>query len=388
MTMTPQNIAALKQRAAEAMRRKDARSAAELFSQLINASAADGQVWFGMSLASRALGDYAKAHAAIDQILSRDRRNAQALIAKADAYAAQGDPRAASSFYDEAVAAAGPIDRLPPPLAAEVRRAQQESDKAAADMLAHLKAQLDNAGFDDAATSRRFRDSVEMLAGVKTRFIEEPRVFYFEGLAARGFYDPAAFDWVAKIEDAAEDIAAELEAVIGDDRAFEPYIKRDADRPERAHRLLDNKDWGALYLWREGVCEAENAARFPKTMAALEHAPLDRVDGRGPMALFSRLAPKTRIDPHTGFLNTRLICHLPLITPGQCGLRVGNDVHEWRRGELCVFNDSMEHEAWNDSDKERVILLFSIWRPELTSEERRLTSALLQAVESFSASGA
>ncbi|PQA88676.1 aspartyl/asparaginyl beta-hydroxylase domain-containing protein [Hyphococcus luteus] len=387
MSLTSQQITMLKQQAGEAMRGNDARAAAEAFAQLISAGAADGQVWYGMALASRALGDFEKAHAAVDQILTRERGHVQALIAKADIYAAQNDTRAAASFYDEAVRAAGPIDRLPPQVAGEVRRAKAEADKAADAMLAHLKTRLKDAGFDEAASSKRFRDSVEILAGKRERYPEEPRVFYFDGLPARGFYDPAEFDWTATIEAASDDIAAELSAAMNDEAAFEAYVKGETDRPQRAHRLLNNKDWSALYLWREGVRE-EAAARFPKTMAALDAAPLDRVDGRGPMALFSRLKPGTRIDPHTGFLNTRLICHLPLVMPGQCGLRVGADVHHWRKGELCIFNDTIEHEAWNDSDETRIILLFSIWRPELTEEERRLVGALLQSVASFSGGGA
>lgn len=387
MGMSSAQIHAMKNDASGAMQRGDAGAAAQLFSAIIQAGGADGQVWYGMALASRALGDFQKAHAAIDQVLSRERNHIQALIAKADIYASQQDMRAASSFYDEAVRAAGPVERLAPHLAAEVRRAATESDKAAGEMLSHLKDKLKSAGYDETRSSKRFRDSVELLAGARQRYFEEPRIFYFDGLPARGFYDPRDFDWVSNLEAATDDIADELDAFMADESGFEPYIKSEANRPQRDHRLINNKDWGALYLWREGVREDDVASRFPKTMAALDAAPLDRIDGRGPMALFSKLAPGTRIDPHTGFLNSRLICHLPIITPGQCALRVGADVHEWRRGEACVFNDTIEHEAWNESDQTRIVLLFSIWRPELTDEERQLTGALLRSVASFGSGG-
>jgi aspartyl/asparaginyl beta-hydroxylase (cupin superfamily) len=118
-------------------------------------------------------------------------------------------------------------------------------------------------------------------------------------------------------------------------------------------------------------------------MAALARAPLPHVRGRDPMVLFSVLKPGAHIPPHSGFLNSRLICHLPLIVPQGCRLRVGNDLREWEKGKAWVFDDSIEHEAWNPSRETRVILLFDIWRPELTDEERGLVAALLEAMDSF-----
>ena len=86
---------------------------------------------------------------------------------------------------------------------------------------------------------------------------------------------------------------------------------------------------------------------------------------------------------HNGLVNTRLICHLPLITPDGCSLRVGNETRPWVQGRTLVFDDTIEHEAWNTSDSLRVVMLFDIWRPELTLDERALVAALLGAVDSF-----
>ena len=84
-------------------------------------------------------------------------------------------------------------------------------------------------------------------------------------------------------------------------------------------------------------------------------------------------------------LNTRLICHLPIIVPENCGaLRVGNQTRTWQEGKALIFDDSVEHEAWNNSNEERVVLLFDIWRPELTEDERRLITDMLVAVEEYS----
>jgi aspartate beta-hydroxylase len=99
--------------------------------------------------------------------------------------------------------------------------------------------------------------------------------------------------------------------------------------------------------------------------------------------LFSLLRPGAHIPPHNGYTNARLICHLPLIVPGNCALRVGNETRSWREGELMVFDDSIEHEAWNNSGELRAILLFDIWRPELTADERTLVGALLKSVDDY-----
>jgi aspartyl/asparaginyl beta-hydroxylase (cupin superfamily) len=145
--------------------------------------------------------------------------------------------------------------------------------------------------------------------------------------------------------------------------------------------MLNNPAWSAFYLWKDGAVVADHAARCPKSMEALADAPLTQVKGRSPAVLFSLLRPGAHIPPHTGFVNTRLICHLPLIVPGGCRLRVGNDTRALVEGKAWLFDDTMEHEAWNDSDRTRVILLFEIWRPELIDEERRLVSAMFEAID-------
>jgi aspartyl/asparaginyl beta-hydroxylase (cupin superfamily) len=89
-------------------------------------------------------------------------------------------------------------------------------------------------------------------------------------------------------------------------------------------------------------------------------------------AVFSLLAPHTRIPPHTGVANTRLVCHLPLIVPPDCGFRVGETTCEWRVGEAFVFDDTIEHEAWNESDELRVVLIIDLWPPALVRTAGRL----------------
>src|SRR5258708_7733125 len=147
--------------------------------------------------------------------------------------------------------------------------------------------------------------------------------------------------------------------------------------------MLNSPEWSAFYLWKNGAIVPENAARCPKPLSAVADVPLARVRNRSPSILFSLLRPGARIPPHTGEVNTRLICHLPLIVPPNCSFRVGNDTRVTVEGRAWVFDDTIEHEAWNGSDRTRVILLFEIWRPELTVEERGLVSAMFEAIDAY-----
>ncbi len=80
--------------------------------------------------------------------------------------------------------------------------------------------------------------------------------------------------------------------------------------------------------------------------------------------------PNTRIPPHHGVANTRLVCHLPLIVPEGCWFRVGAETRLWERGRAWVFDDTIEHEALNPSSALRVILIIDIWHPGLTPRSR------------------
>ena len=102
-------------------------------------------------------------------------------------------------------------------------------------------------------------------------------------------------------------------------------------------------------------------------------------------AMFSLLSPRTTIPPHVGVSNTRVVSHLALISPENCSFRVGNDTRQWVPGKAWVFDDTIEHEARNDSDKLRVVLIFDVWHPHLTPPERALITALCAGLNAFEA---
>jgi aspartyl/asparaginyl beta-hydroxylase (cupin superfamily) len=216
--------------------------------------------------------------------------------------------------------------------------------------------------------------------------LQQPTSFYYPGLPQRAWYEPGEFAWAEAVEAAAETIRAEAEAVLAQGAGIAPYVTTTPDRASRGHSLLDDPRWSAFHLWRDGAPVPAQSERCPAAMAALAQTPMPRIAGRSPMALFSILRPGTHITPHHGMLNTRLICHLPLIVPPGCRLRVGNEVREVEAGKLMIFDDSMEHEAWNDGPSVRVILLFEIWRPELDDAEIAALTAMYQAIGNYPAS--
>ena len=382
MHTPPIDVRALSRSGIEALRRGDARKARESFERIVAAGKADAGACLGLAYACRSLKDAAAARAAVDSALALDPRNLRALILKADHLAEDGDPRAASSFYLAAVRGAPPADQVPPELRGELARAQAMCERYAAEFEAYLRDRLAANGLVEGRSPQRFAHSLEILFGRKKVYSQQPRYYFFPELPQIQFYDRGAFPWLDAIEARTAEIRAELTEVMKEDAAFTPYVTGDPNRPHSDQSgMLNNPDWSAFYLWKHGEIVAQNAARCPRTLSALSDAPLARVKGRSPSVLFSLLRPGAHIPAHNGFVNTRLICHLPLIVPGKCSFRVGNETRDWVEGKAWVFDDTMEHEAWNRSGETRVVLLFEIWRPELSAEERGLVSAMFEAID-------
>ncbi|WP_291844925.1 aspartyl/asparaginyl beta-hydroxylase domain-containing protein [Maricaulis sp.] len=373
------------QAASAALGRGEPVEAARHFQTAIQGGLDDPAVWIGLATARRGAGDLAGAGEALDAALKRDPQNMIALIHRGDLFVALGDGRAAMAFYNQALRTAEQYEGLPAPLLAEINRAREACQKQSDKFYGHLAAELGRAGYDAASSSARFTHSLELLTGQKTPYLQKPRAHFFPELPQKQFYARDEFPWFDRLEAAVEDICGELQALIDSGSAeFSPYIQASPDRPvDHSMALLDSDDWSSCYLVRNGEPVEAVVARCPKTMAALEDVPLAQIKGRTPSILFSRLLPGAKIPPHHGFINSRLICHLPLIVPPGCKLRVGNDVREWERGKGWVFDDTIEHEAWNGSDASRIILIFDIWRPELTDEECQLVAALMEAVDGY-----
>ena len=162
----------------------------------------------------------------------------------------------------------------------------------------------------------------------------------------RGFYDTAEFGFVARLERGAPAIRSELDRLLDVD----PFIPW----PEKG---IYNRGWDVFGLYFFGRKDAANCARCPDTAKIVESVPGMTTAG------FSRLAPGTHIRPHTGYTGDVLRCHLGLIAPPGCRLRVGGETRAWEESKCLVFDDTLEHEAWNESGDERVVLLLDFRRP-------------------------
>ena len=310
----------------------------------------------------------------------------QALLDQADGFALAGDAKAAMSFYQEALKAAQATGQADAPTIARLRTAQDFVRVRVAEFQARLERSLDGLGPGTSAAQTRLAHALEMVQGRREIYPQQPSVFYYPYLAQRQFFEREEFDWAAALEAQAGAIRDELIALVSEGADFRPYVEDEPNRPPRDfHGLNNSPDWTALYLWRDGELVEENARRCPRTVEALSNVPLSTIGKRTPAVLFSRLEPGAHIPPHTGMLNCRLICHLPLIVPKGCWLRVGNETREWQEGKLLIFDDSIEHEARNPSGELRIILLFDIWRPELTASETQGISAIFDAIDSFQA---
>jgi aspartyl/asparaginyl beta-hydroxylase (cupin superfamily) len=387
MHMTADEIRRLAEAGTAALQSGDARTARRHFEQIVSTGQANAGAWLALALACNALGDQAAMVAAMERVLALDPTNVRALVMKGDYLLNSGQARSATAFYSAAVNAATQARSLPPGLIAVAKHAEEMYQRINSQLEAHVRTHLGRLAGADGGSSR-FTQSIEILMGKKQRYVQEPRAYFFPELANIQFFPREIFPWLADLEAATADIRGELEQLSGEGEGFVPYIRAQADAPTRNdHPLLNNDAWSAFFLWKDGAPVRGNAERCPKTIAALADLPLSRIAGRTPSILFSRLAPGAHIPPHTGFLNTRLICHLPLIVPPNCHLRVGNEQREWRAGEAWVFDDTIEHEARNGSDRSRVVLIFDIWRPELTAEERNQVAALMAAIDSFGGPG-
>lgn len=338
--------------------------------------------WLLLAQVRLAAGDVDGAEQAIDRLLAIEPRHLGALIVKGDCRTQQRDSRAATAFYNSALAVADGLDSVPQGLAAALRRVQDAVRRNLAEYEASLRGALSDAGI---ATSPWIAEALDILTGRRQIYPQEPLTFYYPGLPLSQFYDPAQFEWAAAIESRTDAIRDELVAVMRDGDGFHPYVEQDPNRPARpSATMVADPGWSAYYLWRDGVPVAGQADRCPATMAALALAPMPVIPHRAPMALFSLMKPGMHIIPHHGFLNTRLICHLPLIVPDGCTLRVGNAERTWSERELVIFDDSIEHEARNGGTSTRVVLLFEVWRPEIDEHEREALTLLFAHIADYS----
>jgi aspartyl/asparaginyl beta-hydroxylase (cupin superfamily) len=349
-----------------------------LLEQATQSGGASFELSMKLSAMRKTSGDLPGALAAIDNALALAPLDFSALLSRAVILEGLGDPGAGQEFAN-ALAQIPPGEAVPPSMMAAVAYARKRSDdhrnSAEQRLLASLPAQLD-------ANERMRAERFITNRSRRTRhYHQEPSDFHYPGLPEAEFHDRTEFPGTAGLERATVEIRAEFDALIAAEAAeMVPYIQYPDRVPMRQWKELNhNPKWTAIHLLQNGQRIDANARHCPKTLAAIAQMDQPDVPGASPNAMFSLLAPRTRIPPHTGVANTRLVCHLPLIVPADCGFRCGATIREWRVGEAFVFDDTIEHEAWNDSDELRVVLIIDLWAPALGPREREAVAAVIGA---------
>ncbi|XP_074002331.1 aspartyl/asparaginyl beta-hydroxylase isoform X1 [Numenius arquata] len=151
--------------------------------------------------------------------------------------------------------------------------------------------------------------------------------------------------------------------------------KRNLFLPEDEN-LREKGDWSQFTLWQQGR-KNENACKsVPKTCALLERFPEATGCRRGQIK-YSIMHPGTHVWPHTGPTNCRLRMHLGLVIPKEgCRIRCAQENRTWEEGKVLIFDDSFEHEVWQDAENYRLIFIVDVWHPELTAQQRRTLPAI------------
>ena len=270
---------------------------------------------------------------------------------------------------------AAQADQLPPGLSAIIEGGREfvaQSTARVADAVENGIASL-TAALDE-TERRRSHAFVDLALGRRRAFVNQCEGLYYPFLPADEFFDRHHFPWMPTIESATDDIRDELMALLDDPgEALRPYVQMDKGLPNNQWTPLDRSlDWSACFLWEYGQPNRTVLDRCPVTASVLDALPYARMPDRSPSAFFSILKPQTHIPAHTGVTNVRSIVHLPLIVPAGCSFRVGGETREWREGQAFAFDDTIEHEAWNDSDELRAVLIFDVWNPHLSIREQEL----------------
>ncbi|MEZ5897058.1 MAG: aspartyl/asparaginyl beta-hydroxylase domain-containing protein [Parvularculaceae bacterium] len=198
---------------------------------------------------------------------------------------------------------------------------------------------------------------------------QKPVIFYVPDLPAMEVTPNELIAWHRPLEDACKTIGEEYFTVYERGIGELPYVPGDTKSPEW-QVLSGDLAWGSIHLWKEAK-PTDKLASFPRTAAALAGADLVRISGVPMEAFFSRLRPGAHIPPHYGLTNARLTVHLPLQIPEDCAIKVGDTINVWEEGKIIAFDDSYQHEAWNRSGRDRVVLIFECHHPDLSESERR-----------------
>lgn len=346
----------------------------------------DPVVLLSISVVLREQGDADGELEAIEASLAADPYFLAGLLAKASHLERHGRLKAATAVYRNALKVAPQEPHWPATLRSQLLHGRAQVERAGIELATFLAERLGTrASALTPFEAERWAEAGAILSGRSHPYPSVCSQLHVPRLPAIPFYERDAFDWVEALEARTEVITAELTAVLAREQGeFKPYIAYQPGTPVNQWQELNHsRRWSSYFLWRNGQPVAEHLQHCPETAQALTEVDMADIGGLCPNAMFSALAPHTRIPPHHGETNARVIVHLPLVVPEHCLYRVGFEQRRWKVGEVLVFDDSIEHEARNDSDELRVVLIFDVWNPLLSPGERDMVRALSAATREF-----
>ena len=194
--------------------------------------------------------------------------------------------------------------------------------------------------------------------------LQDPELYFWPGLESQPFHDRTVH-WMPDLEAAYPVIRAELAGLLDAKIAFIPYAQgTDARYRQEKFNLEEGSDRWSIYNLFDPAAESN----CPKTIALLRRWFRDEL-GEPMTAQFSALRAGAHIPAHCGISNAFLTAHLGLIVPQGCSIRVGNEKRQWSEGRGFVFDDSFEHEVWNEGDSRRIVFIARFYHPALTESE-------------------
>ena len=356
-----------------ALRGGNAAAAVAEFTRATQADPGAMPLWINLAHACRLAGEDKAERAALDRGLSLDRTDFTANLRLAQLLQRLGEETQALVAWGGVQQLAMQMPNLAPQVIAELDVGRSYAEALQSRLYERVDAALGNAAAAwDETENRRMRAFVDTALGKRQVYHNQCAGVFYPFLPEDEYFDRRHFPWLGEMEAHHGAIKAELEALLADPGdAIRPYVQMEPGTPESAWSQLDGSlDWAACFLWEYGRKNLAVTDRCPQTAALLERLPLARIPGRAPNAFFSMLKPRSHIPPHTGVTNTRAIVHLALDVPPGCWFRVGNETREWEEGKAFAFDDTIDHEAMNPSDRRRAVLIVDTWNPHLSERER------------------
>lgn len=360
-----------------ALARGQAAQAIALLEQGLPAAPDDFAGWMKLAALRRRFGSAAGALEAVNAALAARANDFMGLLLKGSLHEQLGETSRAAEVYRAVDFHSKSQANLPPPLMSQLEKVRAFLAR----YRAEVESRLAETAALDAVHRMRAQRLIDNVLDHRPVHHQEPTHYRYPDLADVEFFDLAYSGLKDRLRRAFPEILEEFQALAARhaDRQS-PYVDIAAGQPEGQWSALNRSTaWNAFHLIRYGDPDPVNAAACPRTIAAFTGEEQAVLPGLGPNLMFSLLAPRTHIPPHHGVANFRVVCHLPLVVPPGCRFRVGGDTREWRPGEPWIFDDTIEHEAWNDSDVLRVVLIGDLWRPELDDQDRRIVGDFMQA---------